>query len=64
MILLIYSVIFYFICFLNKTSACNNDSYQKYIQETKNKTQMSKVCLSKFSVFTVNKNNNIKTPSV
>ena len=52
MIVLIYFVILYFICFLNKTSTCNNNSYQKYIQETKNNSSFSKhqcpkfVCLS------------------
>ena len=46
----------YFILFVfsTKTSACNNYSYQKYNQETRNnffflKTPVSKVCLSKFS---------------
>ena len=52
-LMMFWFTLLYFILFVfsTKTSTCNNYSYQKYIQETKDNSsfsKQSKICLSKF----------------
>ena len=59
MMLLIYFVILHFICVLKKTSTCNNYSYQKYIQETKDNSSFSKQSKLKSEMRSFKSNKNI-----